>query len=88
MDQTTCEHLKKARDIKPKIEKCEDCTKMGNQSWFNLRVCLTCGHIGCCDSSFYKHATKHFQETKHPVMKTLEAGKSWKWCFIDEVVEE
>ena len=79
-----CEHLAQAQDFRPKGRVCEDCVKTGD-SWVHLRVCLTCGHVGCCDSSKNKHATKHFRTTKHPIMKSLEPGEDWGWCFVDEV---
>jgi len=55
------------------------------QSWVHLRICLTCGHVGCCDSSKNKHATKHFHSTRHPMMRSLEPGEDWGWCFVDEI---
>ena len=85
----TCEHLKNAKDdVTPRTpEGCEECLKTGDH-WVHLRLCLTCGHVGCCDSSVNKHATKHFQETKHPVMKSFQKGENWKWCYIDELMAE
>jgi CPA1 family monovalent cation:H+ antiporter len=50
----------------------------------HLRVCLSCGHVGCCDSSVGKHATRHFHETDHPVMRSIEPGEAWRWCYVDE----
>ncbi len=64
---------------------CEECVKTGAQ-WVHLRECLVCGHVGCCDSSIGKHATKHFHQTKHPVMRSIEPGESWRWCYVDEEV--
>lgn len=89
MDNTLCEHLKNAKDnIKPKTPGgCEECLKMGDR-WVHLRLCLTCGHVGCCDSSKNKHATKHYHQTKHPVIKSFEKGENWKWCYIDELIAE
>jgi uncharacterized UBP type Zn finger protein len=66
---------------------CEECVKMG-VDWVHLRECLVCGHVGCCDSSPHKHATKHFHATKHPVMRSVEPGEAWGWCFVDEVMVE
>ena len=63
---------------------CEECLAIGDQ-WVHLRLCLECGHVGCCDSSKNKHATKHFHKTKHPIMQSLEPGEDWGWCFVDEV---
>lgn len=56
---------------------------MGESSWAHLRMCLTCGHVGCCDSSPHQHATAHFQLTGHPVMRSIEPGETWRWCYID-----
>ena len=81
-----CEHIK-AADVNTKAktpEGCEECLKLGDP-WVQLRLCLTCGHVGCCDSSKNKHATKHFHETKHPVMKSFEPGQNWRWCYMDEI---
>ena len=70
-------------EAKPNSEGCKKCLEMGDE-WVNLRVCLTCGHVGCCDDSKNKHATAHFDETAHPVMQSLKPGESWRWCFVDE----
>ena len=83
----TCTHLDQIKDVKPHTRGCEECLKMGD-SWVHLRLCLSCGHVGCCDSSKNKHATKHFHATKHPIMRSLEPGEDWAWCFVDEVVME
>lgn len=87
----TCTHLDQIRkgkpNIKPKTKGCEECLKMGD-SWVHLRLCLTCGHVGCCDSSKNKHATKHFHATKHAVVRSHEPGESWMWCYVDEVMFE
>jgi uncharacterized UBP type Zn finger protein len=61
------------------------CLAMGD-TWVHLRLCLTCGNVGCCDSSKNKHATKHFHKTKHPVVKSFQPGEDWRWCFVDEVL--
>jgi uncharacterized UBP type Zn finger protein len=53
-----------------------------------LRLCLSCGHVGCCDSSKNKHATKHFHATKHPIIRSIEPGESWMWCYVDELMFE
>ena len=78
-----CEHVKEARPVEPKTKGCEECLK-GKQKWVHLRLCLSCGHVGCCDSSENKHASRHFRETEHPVMKSLEQGENWAWCYVDE----
>jgi len=64
---------------------CEDCLKIGGQ-WVHLRECLVCGHVGCCDSSPRRHASGHFQVTAHPVMGSAEAGETWRWCFVDQML--
>ena len=64
---------------------CEECLRDGT-TWVHLRLCMECGHVGCCDSSVYKHATAHFHETDHPVMRSFEPGEAWLWCFADEVL--
>lgn len=80
-----CEHVKGARELPvPKTNGCEECLK-GKQKWVHLRLCLSCGHVGCCDSSENKHASRHFRETEHPVMKSIEPGEDWAWCYVDEM---
>ena len=66
---------------------CEDCLKMGGE-WVHLRTCLACGHVGCCDDSPNRHATKHFHGTGHPVIRSFERGEDWGWCFVDELFME
>lgn len=84
----TCPHLAQVnREKKPNTKGCEECLKLG-QSWVHLRVCLTCGHVGCCDSSQGKHATKHFHATKHAMVRSLERGEDWGWCYADEAFFE
>ena len=83
VDESVCGHLKQIRTVFPSADGCEDCLRTGD-SWVHLRICLTCGHTGCCDSSKNKHATAHFQECAHPVIKSLERGEDWAWCFPDE----
>jgi uncharacterized UBP type Zn finger protein len=80
----TCEHIKHSKKPKPHTKGCEECLKMGD-SWVHLRLCLKCGHVGCCDSSKNKHATKHFHSSKHPVVQSLEPGEHWMWCYEDEL---
>jgi uncharacterized UBP type Zn finger protein len=67
-----------------KIHVCEECVKM-HDTWVHLRMCLTCGHVGCCDSSKNKHATKHFHTSNHPLIRSIEPGERWVWCYVDEV---
>src|SRR6202142_1939606 len=84
-----CIHLKQAReDVSPKTpEGCEECLQLGD-TWVHLRLCLTCGHVGCCDSSKNKHATKHFHATQHPIIQSIEPGEDWRWCYVDELLME
>jgi uncharacterized UBP type Zn finger protein len=82
-----CHHLQESPRVKPHGHGCEECLKMGD-TWVHLRACLECGHIGCCDSSKNKHATKHFHATKHPLMQSIQPGEDWIWCYVDEVVIE
>jgi len=79
-----CTHIGQIRPVAPGSPGCEECLRSG-QKWVHLRLCLACGHVGCCDSSIGKHATKHFHRTKHPLMRSLEAGESWAWCYVDNV---
>lgn len=81
-----CEHLATACSVpEPKTPTgCEECLRDGEE-WVHLRLCMTCGHVGCCDSSIGRHGTKHFEETGHPVMRSFEPGEAWRWCFVDEV---
>ncbi|HEX5498985.1 MAG TPA: UBP-type zinc finger domain-containing protein [Thermomicrobiales bacterium] len=80
---TTCTHLDQIRDVTPSAYGCEDCLKTGD-TWVHLRECLICGHVGCCDSSKNKHATKHFHTTGHPLVQSFEPGEDWAWCYVDE----
>jgi len=79
-----CTHLDQIRDVQPNTNGCEECLQMGD-SWVHLRLCLSCGHVGCCDASKNKHATKHFRAVRHPIMASLEPGEDWAWCYVDEV---
>jgi uncharacterized UBP type Zn finger protein len=65
---------------------CEDCAALGEEVWAHLRLCLTCGHVGCCDSSPHRHADTHARDAGHPVMRSFEPGESWRWCYLDERV--
>jgi uncharacterized UBP type Zn finger protein len=80
---TKCTHLSSRRPVKPSSQGCEECLKMGD-TWVHLRMCETCGHVGCCNSSRNRHATKHFQATRHPLVRSIEPGEDWEWCYIDE----
>lgn len=89
---TPCHHFEQARtDIAPqraaRAGGCEECVELG-QRWVHLRQCLVCGHVGCCDSSIGRHATAHFHTTQHPVMRSVEPGETWDWCYVDELMAE
>jgi uncharacterized UBP type Zn finger protein len=71
-----CSHRKGIKPVEPETNGCEECLKMSD-SWVHLRLCLSCGHVGCCDSSKNKHATKHFLSTRHPIMRSLEPAEDW-----------
>lgn len=82
-----CTHADQIHDVKPHTSGCEECLKIGD-TWVHLRMCLFCGHVGCCDSSKNRHATKHFQATDHAIMQSLEPGEGWAWCYVDELTLE
>lgn len=83
-----CTHLDQVRDIAPKTPNgCEECLAAGGW-WVHLRMCQTCGHVGCCDSSPNKHASKHFHATHHPIAKSFERGEDWAWCYAESVFIE
>ena len=79
-----CRHLIGLKPVPPRGEGCEECLRTGS-SWLHLRLCLSCGHVGCCDSSPGGHATVHFKRTGHPVIASYEPGEQWAWCYADEV---
>jgi hypothetical protein len=87
MSNVPCSHLDHIHHVKPSADGCEECLKIG-ATWVHLRECLECGHVGCCDSSEYKHATKHFHATKHPIIRSAQPGESWKFCYVDNVMWE
>lgn len=82
-----CSHLKHVKITSTKERVCAECVQRGD-TWVHLRLCMECGHVGCCDDSKNKHATKHFHRTKHPVIRSLEPGENWTWCYVDEVMGE
>jgi uncharacterized UBP type Zn finger protein len=80
----TCSHLDQIAIVPPEtVEGCEDCLKTGDQ-WVHLRVCLSCGKVGCCDSSPNRHASKHAAASGHPIVSSAEPGEDWSWCFVDQ----
>ena len=82
-----CTHLDQIQNVEPHTKGCEECLKMGDP-WVHLRLCMECGHVGCCDSSKNRHATKHFQATGHPVIASAQPHERWLWCYIDELTVE
>lgn len=82
-----CEHLRGAEErtsaVHPSSRGCKECLESGDE-WVHLRLCMTCGHVGCCDSSPNRHATSHHHATKHPVIKSFEPAEDWGWCYVDQ----
>ncbi len=84
----TCTHLDQVRNAAARTPGgCEECLATGMR-WVHLRLCQECGHVGCCDQSQGKHATKHFHKTRHPVMKSFQPEEDWSWCYVDELFME
>ena len=79
-----CTHLDQIKVKNTDKDYCEDCVKMGG-SWVHLRLCLNCGHVGCCDSSPNRHATAHFRHIGHPLVRSIEPGERWVWCYADDL---
>ncbi|HEX8767949.1 MAG TPA: UBP-type zinc finger domain-containing protein [Jatrophihabitans sp.] len=83
----TCHHLDTVNDVTPSSDGCEDCLRMGGR-WVHLRLCMQCGHVGCCDNSPNRHATKHNADTDHPLIRSFEPGENWWWCYPDGLFME
>lgn len=81
----SCNHLGEIKDVVPSSRVCDQCVAMGS-GWVHLRMCLTCGQVGCCDSSPNRHATAHFHQASHPLVRSVEPGENWRWCYVDEEV--
>jgi uncharacterized UBP type Zn finger protein len=81
-----CTHLDAVElsELPPSVDGCEECLRDGGK-WLHLRICLTCGHVGCCDDSPNRHATAHHHATSHPIIRSIEPGEDWSWCYVDEV---
>ena len=77
----TPEHV---RAVQPSALGCEDCLKLGSHQWVHLRICTECGHVGCCDNSPNRHATRHFHATQHPIIRSFEPNETWGWCYVDD----
>jgi len=82
-DPTSCTHTDQIRDVIPSGEGCQECLESGD-GWVHLRLCLTCGQVGCCDSSKNRHASRHALETGHPIAASFQPGEDWRWCYVDE----
>jgi uncharacterized UBP type Zn finger protein len=83
---STCSHLGtiEVTEVPEEIQGCVECLATGG-TWVHLRMCQSCGHIGCCDSSPNRHATGHAGATEHPIIRSAEPGEDWSWCYVDEV---
>jgi len=79
-----CTHLDAVADVSPSSDGCEDCLRIGGR-WVHLRLCMTCGHVGCCDNSPNRHARAHFHSSDHPLIQSYEPGEDWWYCFVDDV---
>jgi uncharacterized UBP type Zn finger protein len=81
----SCTHLDQVTvtELPDRVGGCEDCLREGGV-WLHLRICLSCGHVGCCDNSPGRHATAHFQSSSHPLIRSIEPGEEWSWCYEDE----
>lgn len=84
---TTCTHLDHVRitELPEAVAGCEDCLAIGGQ-WLHLRICLECGHVGCCDDSPGRHATAHAESSQHPIIRSIQPGERWSWCFPDQLL--
>jgi uncharacterized UBP type Zn finger protein len=84
-----CTHMNtiEITELPPVVEGCEDCLRTGDP-WCHLRICLACGYVGCCDSSPGRHATAHGLSSGHPIIRSIQPGENWSWCFVDEVAVE
>lgn len=84
MPKNECEHFAEIQGVEPRTPAgCEECLQMGSE-WLHLRLCLVCGHIGCCDNSPQRHATAHFHRTHHAIIRSFEPGEDWGWCYVHE----
>jgi uncharacterized UBP type Zn finger protein len=83
---SACTHLDHVQitELPAAVEGCEDCLAAGTK-WLHLRICLECGHVGCCDDSPQRHATAHARERDHPIIRSLEPSEDWCWCFVDQL---
>jgi uncharacterized UBP type Zn finger protein len=82
-----CGHTDQIGDVTPSSEDCAQCVALGD-TWVHLRMCMSCGQVGCCDSSRNRHAHRHADEASHPIVRSVESGEDWMWCYIDQVLVE
>lgn len=82
-----CSHAGQAQPVSYEKRVCPECVALGD-TWVHLRICMICGHVGCCDNSKNKHATAHFKKTSHPIIKSIELNEDWAWCYVDETYLE
>ena len=87
VESPACSHVGEIRAVSPSADGCEDCLRTGSR-WVQLRMCLVCGHVGCCDSSPNRHATAHFHDTGHPIIQAYGPEADWLWCYVDELLIE
>ena len=80
----SCSHLDQVAAVAPSSDGCEDCLRIGGQ-WVHLRMCMSCGHVGCCDNSPHRHATAHFGSQHHPIIQSYEPGEDWWYCYVDDL---
>jgi hypothetical protein len=80
-----CVHMGHVHRVRPSAAGCQECLEIGDE-WVHLRECMECGHVGCCDDSRNKHATKHFHKTQHPIIRSIEPGERWGWCYVDSLM--
>lgn len=84
-EHRACQHAAQIGDVTPSGPGCAECLEAGGR-WVHLRICMTCGHVGCCDASPNRHATMHHRATGHPIIRSLEPGEWWAWCYEDEEI--
>jgi uncharacterized UBP type Zn finger protein len=86
VNRPVCTHLDEIEvtELPAEVAGCEECLEIGGK-WLHLRICLECGHVGCCDDSPNRHATAHAHEASHPIIRSLEPGEDWSWCYVDNV---
>ena len=83
-EREACSHLEQIHLVKPNSDVCEHCIQLGD-TWVNLRLCMTCGQVGCCDDSKNQHASKHYAASGHPIIMSFQPEQEWMWCYVDEV---